>query len=115
MLKGNKMLFFFLLLKCWLLCGTRYPPVTRSRHCSSPTGSMDGRIVVEEDGGEAADLTTLTWQIGLGETLCYRFKSETSSLVGKVEVTYVSLKSIYSILDSYHFDNEVMVALRPYL
>ena len=73
------------------------------RHCSSPTGSMDGRIVVEEDGGEAADVTTLTWQIGLGETLCYRFKSETSSLVGTVEVTYVSLKSIYSMLDSYQF------------
>ena len=64
---------------------------------------MDGRIVVEEDGGEAADVTTLTWQIGLGETLCYRFKSETSSLVGTVEVTYMSLKSIYSMLDSYQF------------
>ena len=78
-------------------------PSPTMRHCSSPTGSMDGRIVVEEDGGEAADVTTLTWQIGLGETLCYRFKSETSSLVGMVEVTYVSLKSIYSILDSYQF------------
>ena len=76
---------------------------TNTRHCSSPTGSMDGRIVVEEDGAESADLTTLTWQIRLGETLCYRFKSETSSLVGTVEVTYVSLKSIYSILDSYQF------------
>ena len=74
-----------------------------TRHCSSPTGSLDGRIVVEEDGEEAEDLTTLTWQIGLGETLCYKFKSETSSLAGTVEVTYVSLKSIYSIMDSYQF------------
>ena len=32
-----------------------------------------------------------------------RFKSETSGLVGTVEVTYVSLKSIYSIMDSYQF------------
>ena len=34
--------------------------------------------------------------------LC-RFKSETSNLVGTVEVTYVSLKTIYSIMDSYQF------------
>ena len=74
-----------------------------TRHCSSPTGSLDGRIVVEEDGEEAADMTTLTWQIGLGETLCYRFKSETSKLAGMVEVTYMSLKTIYSIMDSYKF------------
>ena len=74
-----------------------------TRHCSSPTGSLDGRIVVEEDGEEAADMTTLTWQIGLGETLCYRFKSETSNLAGMVEVTYMSLKTIYSIMDSYKF------------
>ena len=74
-----------------------------TRHCSSPTGSLDGRIVVEEDGEEAADMTTLTWQIGLGETLCYRFKSETSKLAGMVEVTYMSLKTIYSIMDSYLF------------
>jgi len=79
------------------------PPANNTRHCSSPTGSVDGRIIVEEDGGEVADLTTITWQIGLGETLCYRFKSETSNLAGTVEVTYVSLKSIYSIMDSYQF------------
>ena len=93
------LLFIF----CVLSSSFPSPPSNHTRHCSSPTGSMDGRIVVEEDGGEAADVTTLTWQIGLGETLCYRFKSETSSLVGTVEVTYVSLKSIYSMLDSYQF------------
>ena len=36
-------------------------------------------------------------------TLSYRFKSDTSDLVGTVEVTFMSLKSIYSILDSYLF------------
>ena len=40
---------------------------------------------------------------GLGETLCYKFKSESSGMSGTVEVTYVSLKSIYSIMDSYKF------------
>ena len=49
------------------------------------------------------DFTTITWQIGLGETLCYKFRSETSSMAGTVEVTYVSLKSIYSIMDTYKF------------
>jgi len=73
------------------------------RHCSSPSGSVDGRILVEEEGGGTQDFTTITWQIGLGETLCYRFKSETGSLSGTVEVTYVSLKSVYSIQDSYKF------------
>ena len=43
-----------------------------SRHCSSQSGSIDGKIVVEEDGGELLDFTTLTWQVALGSTLCYR-------------------------------------------
>ena len=42
------------------------------RHCSSPGGVMDGKILVEDDTGVMTDLTTVTWQIGLGETLCYR-------------------------------------------
>ena len=33
---------------------------------------MDGKILVEDDTGVMTDLTTVTWQIGLGETLCYR-------------------------------------------
>ena len=45
---------------------------TNIRHCSSPSGSVDGRIVVEEDGGEISDFTTLTWQVALDTTLCYR-------------------------------------------
>ena len=45
----------------------------RKVHCSSPSGSVEGRIVVEEEGGTLTDMTVLTWQIGLGETLCYRY------------------------------------------
>ena len=70
-------------------------------HCSSPTGSMVGRIVVAEDGRHPQDMTTLTWQIGLGETLCYKFNSQ--KLSGSMEVTFVSLKSVHSIQDSYMF------------
>ena len=43
-----------------------------SVHCSPPSGSVDGHIVVEDDGGGISDLTTLTWQVALGSTLCYR-------------------------------------------
>ena len=91
----KKTILLFILSCCVLVEGS-------TPHCSSPTGSMDGRMVVEKDG-EKGDVTTLTWQIGLGETLCYKFKSESSSLVGTVEVTYMSLKTIYSIMDSYQF------------
>lgn len=42
------------------------------QHCSSPGGAMDGKIVVEDEAGELSDFTTVSWQIGLGETLCYR-------------------------------------------
>lgn len=93
---------------------------TRSsrRHCSPPTGSVDGSIVVEDSEGVMANFTTITWKIPLGSTLCYRyiftvqgttvsliyrFKSDTSTLEGMVEVTYMSLKTIYSIMDSYKF------------
>ena len=34
------------------------------RHCSSPTGSVDGKILVEDEGGQMTDFTTITWQIG---------------------------------------------------
>ena len=40
---------------------------------------------------------------GLGETLCYKFKSESSGMAGTVEVSYVSLKTVYSVLDSFRF------------
>ena len=57
------------------------------------SGSVDGKILVEDDGGQITDFTTVTWQIGLGETLCYRFRSEASGAAGAVEVTYTSLKA----------------------
>ena len=38
--------------------------ILSSRHCSSPTGSVDGKILVEDDGGQMTDFTTITWQIG---------------------------------------------------
>ena len=100
---GLKIVKWFLI--CLNTCVSLKGPGLDSnmRHCSSPTGSLEGRLKVEEDGKEAADVTTLTWQIGLGETLCYRFQSESSGLAGTVEVTYKSLKSIYSIMDSYQF------------
>ena len=44
----------------------------KHRHCSSPGGVMDGKILVEDEAGVMTDFTTVTWQIGLGETLCYR-------------------------------------------
>ena len=81
-----------------MLCSSQF-------HCSSPGGVMDGKIVVEDEAGELSDFTTVSWQVGLGETLCYRFSSENSAsgMSGTVEVTFLSLKSVYSILDSYRF------------
>ena len=74
------------------------------RHCSPPVGSIDGRILVEQENGDKSHLTSVYWHLGLDTTLCYKFTSETSSsMSGTVEVTYVSLKSIYSIMDSYTF------------
>ena len=32
----------------------------------------DGDDVADQEGGGTQDFTTITWQIGLGETLCYR-------------------------------------------
>ena len=34
---------------------------------------------------------------------CYRFKSEATGASGLVEVSYISLKSVYSIMDTYKF------------
>ena len=45
----------------------------RGQHCSPPSGSVDGGIVVEDGGGGVADITTITWQVALGSTLCYRY------------------------------------------
>ena len=43
------------------------------RHCSSPAGVQDSSVVVEEAGGQLENFTAVSWQIGLGDTLCYRF------------------------------------------
>ena len=67
-----KMIFLSLLLSSLVLSQFRRPHKNQTRHCSSPSGSVDGAIVVEEDGGEILDMTTLTWQVALGSTLCYR-------------------------------------------
>ena len=45
---------------------------TLFKNCVASPGSVDGKIMVEDDGGQMSDFTTVTWQIGLGETLCYR-------------------------------------------
>ena len=42
------------------------------RHCSSPAGVQDSSVVVEEAGGQLENFTAVSWQIGLGDTLCYR-------------------------------------------
>ena len=47
--------------------------VSNMRHCSPPTGSVDGSVVVEDSEGGIADLTTITWKIPLGSTLCYKY------------------------------------------
>ena len=63
--------------------GTQMTGHQRQRqHCSPPTGSVDGRIVVEDGGGGIADLTTLTWQVALGSTLCYRSVMIAISILG---------------------------------
>ena len=45
-----------------------------------------------QEGGGTQDFTTITWQIGLGETLCYRFRSSKLS-----SFTYSADKSISSV------------------
>ena len=69
--------------------------------CSPSLGSMAGRMVVEQQDGSSLNLTNVSWQLGLGSALCYKFQS--SEVRGTVEVSYVSLKTIYSVLDSYRF------------
>jgi hypothetical protein len=71
------LLLLLLLLLLGLVGGL--PARAPQRHCSSPSGSVDGRILVEEEGGATRDFTTITWQIGLGETLCYRSSSSPPS------------------------------------
>ena len=42
--------------------------------CDDDDDHFDGDDDVDvQEGGGTQDFTTITWQIGLGETLCYRF------------------------------------------
>lgn len=44
------------------------------------------------------------WQIRLGETLCYKFSSTGSKEeVNTIEVTYLEVRHIYSVANSYYF------------
>ena len=71
-------------------------------YCSPSVGSLDGKVVVEQEDGRFLNLTNVSWQLGLTSSLCYKFLSD-RKVAGRVEVTYVSLKTIYSVLDSFRF------------
>jgi len=71
-------------------------------HCSPPVGTTDGRISVEHKDGQWSQLTSVRWHLGLDTTLCYKFNGDHGE-GGTVEVTYVSLKSVYSVMDTYKF------------
>lgn len=50
------------------------------------------------------NLFDFQWQIGLGQTLCYQFKSPgNSDHRGLIEVSFQSMRSVYSIANSYLF------------
>ena len=44
------------------------------RHCSPGGGQSSSRLVREEEDGRLADLTSLSWQLSLGATLCYTYQ-----------------------------------------
>ena len=96
------------------------PTIWSRHHCSPPMGSIQSDIRVQDGRGNTDELTTLSWQLALGSTLCYRcqmkyrvrkfivlillrFRSPEKRSHGTVEVSFVSLKSIYPILESYNF------------
>ena len=46
------------------------------------------------------------WQIGLGETLCYRYSASGASATvapSMIEVTYQSVRHVYPVSNSYYF------------
>ncbi|TRY75096.1 hypothetical protein TCAL_00601 [Tigriopus californicus] len=50
------------------------------------------------------NLFDFQWQIGLGQTLCYQFKSPgNSDHGGLIEVSFRSMRSVYAIANSYFF------------
>ena len=83
--------------------GTEVNDKTKTRHCSPPVGSIDGKIMLTDHTGDSALLTSVFWHLGLNTTLCYNFLDQVRGVEGRVEVTYTSLKTVYSILESYTF------------
>ena len=75
---------------------------SHTTYCSPSLGSMDGEVVVEQEDGRFLNLTNVSWQLGLGSALCYKFRSEQEAR-GRMEVSYVSLKTLYSVLDTFTF------------
>ena len=76
--------------------------------CSPSVGSLAGKIQVEEESGNSVNLTNVSWQLGLSSALCYKFQSDHQhqhhqEARGTVEVSYVSLKTIYPVMDTYRF------------
>ena len=67
--------------------------------------------VMEQYRHNCVMFISLQWQIGLGETLCYRFRPSTpgggsgSSLVkgSTIQVSFLNIRHIYPIANSYHF------------
>ena len=88
-------------LTIFLLLSPMYLSSLHSPHCTSYVSSMEGHVTMETSGGEKSSVTLLTWQAGLGETLCYKFSGEQEG--GSIEVTYQSLHAVYPILSSYMF------------
>ena len=85
--------------------GTEVDPASSGQtFCSPSLGSLAGKIQVEEESGNAVNLTNISWQLGLSSALCYKFQSDQQQeLTGTVEVSYVSLKTLYPVLDTYRF------------
>ena len=52
-----------------------------SRHCSPPVGTSDGRVMVQQAGGDLATLTSLNWHLGLHTTLCYKVERVTRDII----------------------------------
>ena len=97
---------------------SQYPPLPQvgtevdtasedQTYCSPSVGSLAGKIQVEEESGNSVNLTNVSWQLGLSSSLCYKFQSDqqqqNQEITGSVEVSYVSLKTLYPVMDAYRF------------
>ena len=87
--------------------GTEVHPTSEDEtYCSPSVGSLAGKIQVEEESGGSVNLTNVSWQLGLASALCYKFQSDQQQqqqVTGSVEVSYVSLKTLYPVMDTYRF------------